>query len=265
MVLSIVAITPMSADPQYVFHPVSLPGVTLIEANTPEFLPLVTSLVDPAVLSSIQPVLPFSYVLKNTSNKFIIVYSTRWTLIDSAGNVTTQDRTWWNLSTLRDGDAIAPGASRLVSPIFRLGVSNAGPTGAALSRQIQRTLGAFTSKARVETSVETVIFEDGSAVGTDATNATAQAQAYLDAEREVVDNLSSQAATTQAFSSVAAGPRTYKISNPPQYEESLALYRQSFTSAFASLMQSNSVSATSRLEEIQQNVTKKRSLNIFRQ
>jgi hypothetical protein len=83
MVLSIVAIRPMSADPQYVFHPASLPGVTLIEANTPEFLPLVTSLVDPAVLSSIQ--LPFSYVLKNTSNKFIIVYSTRWTLITRPG------------------------------------------------------------------------------------------------------------------------------------------------------------------------------------
>ncbi len=265
----------MNADLQYVHHTASLPGVEIIQPNTLKFLTAVTSLVDHEVLPSIQPVLPFSYVLRNTSDKFVIVYSTRWTLTDSAGNVTTQDRTWWNLSTLRDGDAIAPGASRLVSPIFRLGVANAGPTGPALSRQIQQTLDAFTSKARVETSVETIVFEDGSAVGTDATNATGQAQAYLDAQRQMVDSFNSQTALAggnvdQSTSSVAAGPRTYKMSDPPQYEESLALYRQSFTSVFGNLtasksMSEMSVTASSTIEAFQRNVAKKRSLNIFRQ
>jgi hypothetical protein len=229
VLLFVIGIAPMNAEPNYSFKKTSLSGVTIIDSKSPEFMTAVTPLVDPAVFPSIQAILPFSYVLKNNTNKFIIVYSTRWTLIDSSGQVTTQDRTWWNLSTLRDGDAIAPGASRFVSPIFRLGVPRVGPTGDALSHQIERTLAQFSSKAKVETSLETVIFEDGSAVGTDATNATAQAQAYLDAERQVLDDVaarkngeaSQQGDIKQVLSGMASGPRSWKMSNPPLYEAQL--------------------------------------------
>jgi len=81
----------MNANPQYIFHKASLPGVTIIESNSPEFHSEVASVVDPTLLSDIQPVPPFSYVLKKTSDKFIIVYSTRWTLTDSTGKITTRD------------------------------------------------------------------------------------------------------------------------------------------------------------------------------
>lgn len=254
----------MNANPQYVFHKASLPGVTIIEPTSPEFNSEVACVVDPAVLSDIQPVLPFSYVLKNTSDKFIILYSTRWTLTDLAGKVTTRDCNWWNLSTLRDGDAIAPGESRLVSPIFRLGVRNVGPTGSALSRQLQRTLAAFDSKTKVETRVETVIFEDGRAFGPDATTATGQAQAYLDAEREIADALGSKNAA-QTLTAMAAGPRSFVMSNPAQYQESLIYYRKNFASILLPLMQSKSTDAASRLDRVRENVAQKRSLNIVRQ
>lgn len=182
----------MNTNPQYVFRKASVPGVAIIEPNSPEFHSKVDSIVDPAVLFHIWPVLPFSYVLENISDKCIIVYSTRWTLTDLAGNITTRDYNWWNLSTLRGGDAIASGESRLVSPIFRLGVPTAGPIANGRSRQLQRTLAAFSAKAKVETTVETVIFEDGRAFGADATNASVQAQAYLDAEHQVANALASQ-------------------------------------------------------------------------
>lgn len=253
----------MNANPQYVFHKASLPGVTIIEPNSPEFHSEVASVVDPSVLSDIRAALPFLYVLKNISDKLIIVYSTRWTLTDSAGNVTTRDCNWWNLSTLRDCDAIAPGESRLVSPIFRLGVPTVGPTGTGLSRQLQRTLAAFNSKAKVETTVETVIFEDGRAFGPDATNATGQAQAYLDAEREVANALASGTAA-QALAAMAAGPRTFVISNPAQYHERLVYYRKNFASLLLALIQSKSKDVASRIDKIQENVAQKRSLNIVR-
>jgi len=251
----------MDAGPTYIFSTASLPGTDIIRPDAPEFRAAVNCLVDPAVLSTIQPVLPFSYILRNTSNKYIVVYSTRWTLTDSTGTVTSQDRTWWNLSTLRDGDAIAPGASRLVSPMFRLGVPGAGPTGAELSQKIERTLSTFASKQTVVTSLETVVFEDGLAVGADATNATAQAQAYLDAERQIVDSIQTagHAELQQALGSFVAGARTYKMSNPPQYDESLALYRRTFASALLARMR------PSDLDRLQQNVANKRNLDIFRQ
>ena len=63
----------MNVNPQYVFHKAFLPGVTTIEPNSPEFHSEVASVVDPAMLSDIQPVLAFSYVLSNASDKFIIV------------------------------------------------------------------------------------------------------------------------------------------------------------------------------------------------
>ncbi len=254
----------MNANPQYVFHRASLPGVTIIEPHSPEFHSEVVSVVDPAVSSDVQPVLPFSYVLKNISDKFIIVYSTRWTLTDSAGAVTTRDCNWWNLSTLRDGNAIAPGESRLVSPIFRLGVPRAGPTGNGLSRQLERILAAFDSKAKVETTVETVIFEDGCAFGPDATNATGQAQAYLDAQREVANALASQNAA-QTLAEMAAGPRAYVMSHPAQYQESLAYYRKNFASLLLALMQSKLTDVALRLDQIQENVAQKRNLTIVRQ
>lgn len=85
MLLFIMAVKPVAADPNYSFKEASMPGVTIINSNSPEFLPAVNSLVDPAILPSIQAVLPFSYVLKNNTSKFIIVYSTRWTLTDPSG------------------------------------------------------------------------------------------------------------------------------------------------------------------------------------
>jgi hypothetical protein len=260
----------MLANSNYSFQDASLPGVTIINSNSPEFLPAVNSLVDPTILSNIQAILPFSYVLKNNTSKFIIVYSTRWTLTDPSGQVTTQDRTGGTLSTLRDGDAIAPGASRLVSPIFRLGVRNAGPAGSALSQKIERTIAAFSSKAKVEISLETVIFEDGKAVGTDATNATAQAQACLDAERQVLEDLAAQkgsqsanADVKQLLSGQASGPRAWPMSNPPQYDEGLAMYRHSLATTLLRQLQQNSI-GTDALSQIEQSVESKRNLRISR-
>jgi len=84
------------------------------------------SLVDPAVWADIQPLLPYCYVLTNDSARTIIVYSTRWGLTDGAGRLISHDHTWWNLATLQGGDAIGPGTSRLVAPVFRLGMRGLG-------------------------------------------------------------------------------------------------------------------------------------------
>lgn len=249
------------------FQSLSSPSarVSVITPESRGFTAAIQSLVEPAVLPLIEGILPFCYVLTNSSDKFIIAYSTRWTLIDSSGQATFQDRTWWNLTTLRGGDAIAPGASKFVSPIFRLGVPNVGPTGSALSRELQRMVSAFATKKSVVASLETVIFEDGSAFGTDATNAVAQAQAHLDGERRLSDLISrvtaAQGDVTKALNSLVpspSGPRTYVSSNPPQYDERVVQRQQSLASLLVRM-------TPDQLEAFKQRVAKNRNLNIVKQ
>ena len=197
----------MKSEPIFSFNSVFISGVNVIPPRSDTFAAKVNEIVDPAVLSDVQTILPFTYILQNSSDKNIIAYAGRWILTDDGGHVTTTIATWWNLSTLKGGDAIAPGESRLVSPIFRLGIRNYGPTGTALQRQVQRFASSVSSKVRVELFVDSVIFEDGKAFGPDLTNTAARAQAFLDAERAVANAPSSElaVAASQATTASQAG------------------------------------------------------------
>ena len=242
--------------------------MTVVVPGSSTFSAAVQSIVDPIVFADIQPLLPFCYVLQNNTDRFIIAYSTRWTLTDSSGTATTEDATWWNLSSFRGGDAIAPGASRLVSPIFRLGVASFGPTGSALSKQLQQTLADFNRQDKVAVSLETVIFDDGTAIGTDATGAIASARAYLDGEREVSDLISqtmaSQGDVMQLLTTLAGPPgaKSY-MSNPPRYEESLTARKRLVASLLLHRIQSGN--AADQLELFQQSIANKSIVNIVKQ
>jgi hypothetical protein len=258
----------MNSEPLVSFHMPLVPGVTLIVPGSAAFSAAAQSVVDPLVFADIEPLLPFCYVLRNNTDKSIIVYSTRWTLTDSLGTSTTQDATWWNLSSFRGGDAIEPGASRLVSPIFRLGVTSFGPTGSALSKQLRQTLADFNRQDKLAVSLETVIFADGTAIGTDATGAIVSARAYLDGEREVKDlfaqTMAAQGDVIQLLTNLVGPPgaRTY-VSNPPQYEESLAARKRSLANSLLHLIQPGS-NAADRLKPFQQKIANKPIVRIVK-
>src|SRR6516162_2438129 len=108
----IVVTLPIHGESAVSFNMAPIPGIVTITPESPQFPAYIRSLADPELLPQIQAILPFCYFLQNTTAQSISAYSTRWTLTDSSGRTTFQDRTWWNLSTLRGGDAIAPGAIR---------------------------------------------------------------------------------------------------------------------------------------------------------
>ncbi len=272
-----VGIGNMCAQPAVSFSMSPIPGVTITTPESSAFADAIQSVVDPAVLPDIRDVLQFCYVLKNNTGKFIVLYSTRWALPDASGQITPWDATWYNLATPRNGDAIAEGSSRLVSPIFRLGISGRGPTGPALAKQLQRMLLAFRSKQRIPVSLETIILEDGKAMGADATNAIARARGYLDGERQFADLVSRTVAdrgdVRQLLSTLAAGPkdpRTYGLSHPPQYEEYVTLRQQNLATALLGLVPPGTAAEEfpnriqERLSWIQASVAAKRNLHIAR-
>lgn len=63
---------------------------------------------------------------------------------------------------------------------------------------------------------------------------------------------------------MAAGPQTFVMSAPAQYDERLAYYRKNFASLLLALIKSKSIDVASRIDKIQENVAQKRSLNIVR-
>ena len=252
----------MKSEPEFLFHAQNIPGVEVIYPRSDQFAAAIKTTVDPAVLPDIQDLLPFTYVLRNISNKTIIAYSSRWTLTDAMGHVNTTNATWWNLSTLTGGDVIEPKDARLVSPIFRLGVRSYGPTGATLQRQVERFASLFGSKSGVELSIDTVIFDDGTAFGPDLTNTVARAQAFLDAERQVADKSSFEIA--KSLASTRPANRFTPLSNPPTYQECLAHYRRLILDGLSQVSIANKSDTSTTLSSLRHNVERKRGLAIVK-
>ncbi len=258
----------MKGEPAFSFNSTSIPGVNVIPPRSETFNAKVNEIVDPAVLSDIQGILPFTYILQNSSDKTVIAYAGRWVLTDSDGHITTTYATWWNLSTLKGGDAIAPGESRLMSPIPRLGIKNYGPTGTALRNQVQRFASLFSSKAQVELAVDSVVFDDGKAFGPNLTNTAARAQAFLDAERAVADAPPSQivAAATAAVAPQTGSARIVSpLSDPPTYSEALIHYQQRILTSLGQTAAISQADAQAKLVAFRQKIAPKRSLKIIKQ
>ena len=124
---------------------------------------------------------PFCYILRNGTNKHVALYSTGITIMGALDKPVAGTYTWRNLQTFRGGDAIAPGASRLVSPVYRLG-SAKNDILKKLQAQEQRSEG-------VTISVEAILFDDGTFVGPDTRGMVESARGYLDAERELLTKI----------------------------------------------------------------------------
>jgi len=117
--------------------------------------------------------------------------------------------------------------------------------------------------------LETVIFDDGTAIGRDATNAVAQAKGYLDAERQVSDLVSQTIAAGGDLVQLLTGlmpaqpkSRTYQGSSPPGYDDTLRRHRQTVSSL---LLRGIQLGNPDPVETFHRNVGAKRHLNIVLQ
>jgi hypothetical protein len=127
-------------------------------------------------------VYPYSFILGNSTALTIIAFGARWTCVDASGTVRTHDRVWSNLANFTGGNAVAPGATRLVTPVLSW---DPNLTSSALAK----AMAPFKNQRAVTASLEAVILRDGTAAGPDANNTIPRIQARLDAERQVLNGV----------------------------------------------------------------------------
>jgi hypothetical protein len=158
--------------------------------SSPSFGLLAKSSAEPALSQSgidLSAVLPYSFVLRNSSEQAIVGISARWAITDLNGKVVSHDRVWTNLQSPKEG-LVPPHSDRLVIPL------NAAPPNDPTSvsymrRAIDGLPRAFAQEAAILVSLELVIFDDGRAVGSDSANIVSQISARLDADRELLKGI----------------------------------------------------------------------------
>jgi hypothetical protein len=191
----------------------------------------------PGVLSQsaidISPVLPYSFVLRNTSAQTIVAYSARWTTTDADGHVRTHDMVWANLQTLSGGSAIAPSSDRLVMPLQQLAPSSSSKSIARFSATIDNVQKMFGNQAKIAVSLEVTIADNGLALGSDSGNVIQQISSRIDAQREVFSGIiaagqNGQSAVIEYLQNLANGPRGSLIAASRQATPDL-VYADSFS------------------------------------
>jgi hypothetical protein len=185
----------------------------------------------PGVLSQsavdISSVLPYSFILRNTSARTIVAYSARWATSDANGQVRTHDMTWENVQTLSGVSVIVPASDRLVMPVQQLAPPGSPSSMAKFSAAIDNVRKLFTNQAKIAVSLEAVIADNGVALGSDSGNTIQRISSRIDAQREVFSGIiaagqNGQSAVITYLQNLADGPRGSLIAASRQPTPDLA-------------------------------------------
>jgi hypothetical protein len=155
-------------------------GVELISSTHPDF--------DHSFGSgrSVQydPILPYTVVIRNKSDREVIAHSVIWFCTGADGWVNRQSRTTFNFSTLQPGTNLPPHSSQVVSFLGDLEAGGHNPHG--MIEAMNRMVECYSKQIAIRISLEAVLFDDGTAVGPDTGGWIDRWRAELDADKEVL-------------------------------------------------------------------------------
>lgn len=160
-------------------------GLLLLSPGTPDHARWLDRVLGRTRISELETMLPYSVILRNTSKKRVVFYSMRWSSTSKEGQITHDDRMFYNLGSLRGGYAIDPGATWLVSVIDA--INRPVKADSDFVSQFHRTRMdlQFLQQSQLAISLDVAIFADGEVVGPDASHSLEHAQARLDAARDL--------------------------------------------------------------------------------
>ena len=181
MLLLFSLMTVMAADPIITVRSLDADGIRLLPHGSSEFTAAAQTV---ASIEERKALLPYTVLLKNTTNRNVIAYSVRWTPTGVDGiAVKPQLLTPRNFITFRGGAAIAAGESKLVSFVDGLTLPPEAQN-PALHRRMLQAAEFYRSQRSIEISLELVILDDGTAIGPDQDGKLAILKAWVDAERD---------------------------------------------------------------------------------
>lgn len=162
-------------------------GLRLVPADAPDFTRMVQRTVGRTLTPELEAVLPFSVVLVNATKKRLVFYAVRWTSTSKDGAVQHDDRMYYNLTTLRGGYAVEPGAHCLVSAVDALNRPPKADEKEEFARKFHQTRIDldFRKQANLLISLDVAIFADGEVIGPDRSRSLVHAHARLDVAKDL--------------------------------------------------------------------------------
>jgi hypothetical protein len=175
--------------------PFAASGVSIIPYNSQEFSALAATKIPPELSTALQPLVPYCILIRNENPQPVIAYTTSWTLIDKAGKVTTDFSTAWDVISLRG--LIFPEGVALATKVGPIGGLTMVPG------NISEAVSLLQQQASVSIMLDSVVFADGSWIGTDKSRAIPEMKARLNAERDLFRAVSARAGTAGGDSVLA--------------------------------------------------------------
>jgi hypothetical protein len=176
-VFAITGFTAEGADPIKLNHPLRAEGLTVIESGSPQFMTEVAKLLPPDAIAKASSFLPRSFVIVNNTHRYIWSFTLIYTYPDWVSPAGTA---WQHqISPTADGfdqaRMFGPGAMYLVTPVsdFLASLSASGRVERRpfLDEGMDRMINLFRAEyasRRIEASIDSIIFEDGTLVGPDS-------------------------------------------------------------------------------------------------
>jgi len=193
------ALVPGMSQPMITIASLESEGVVLLPFSSPEF----SKALDPARDPALDRLLPYAVLIKNGSGRTIIAYSVRWLHTDTAERVGLSEATVFDFSIFPSSSSLAPGENRVVSTTRGLGYP--WLRYAQIQGKADNTLAMFARQRRIVVSLESVLFEDGTAIGPDSNHWIQRWHARIEADRDIYNRvISDPLAARSALQSMAA-------------------------------------------------------------
>jgi hypothetical protein len=138
----------------------------------------------------LDPMAPYSVVLRNDTDLTIVAYHIKWSTIGPDGKHSKGGESVYDIH-------ISPHSYRLISLLRAFGTESRDGVDAAEVAEAASLDALFKSQTALTISLEAVVFEDGTAIGPDTDNRLVRWKAFQTAERDV-------------FSTAAESPGTFR-------------------------------------------------------
>jgi hypothetical protein len=166
-------------------QPTNIAGIQIIPYSDVAFSSTLAGMADRTDLTPVNGVLPFTMIVRNTTSQKILALTTRYEIAKPGGRKQVISTRYESLAN--PAFSFPPQGLLLISPFAGLGVAINSHKGLFLpevQRSLDRWLPMLQGSTKVELSVDSVLFEDGTIAGPDVADYMGDVQETVRARKE---------------------------------------------------------------------------------
>jgi hypothetical protein len=190
--------------------PFSSAGIEIVPFGSPKFASLLNGMAPSGTVGVVQPLLPFSVIVNNNSQKTILGYTVVWAAVNADGEPYTDFRGLIDYVSLKP--VLVPQQASLATilgPLEWLPLAQPSTTDV-----IKREFDRFESRASVTISLDAVLFQDGTTLGGDRFSTIADMRARIRAEYDLYSSVVARADSGASDAQILTSLQTVSASVP---------------------------------------------------